>query len=62
MRRSVLAVEAKSHIPVTRQDAPALDKLVRLVQSGKDKPFIPGDFERFGRELSERLRDWVARR
>jgi hypothetical protein len=37
MTRSVLAVEAKSHIPVTRQDAPALDKLVR-VQSGKDKP------------------------
>jgi hypothetical protein len=57
MRRSVLAVEEKSHIPVTRQDAPALDKLVRLVQSNKDKPFIPGDFERFGRELSERLRE-----
>jgi hypothetical protein len=57
MRKSALAVEEKSRTPVTRQDASALDKLVGLVQSNKDKPFIPGDFERFGRELSERLRE-----
>jgi hypothetical protein len=57
MRNSALAVEEKLRTPVTMQDASALDKLVGLVQSSKDKPFIPGDFERFGRELSERLRE-----
>jgi hypothetical protein len=30
---------------------------VRLVKEKKDKPFIPGDFNRFERELGERLRE-----
>ena len=34
-----------------------MDRLVRLVKSSKDKPFIPGDFERFEQELTARLRE-----
>ena len=57
MRNSALAVQRHSSAPVTRQDASALDRLVRLVKSSKDKPFIPGDFERFEQELTARLRE-----
>ena len=39
------------------QDVSALDKLVRLVKDRKSKPFMPGDFDRFERELTERLRE-----
>jgi hypothetical protein len=43
--------------PVTMQHAPALDRLVRMVKQRKGKPFVPGEFDRFERELGERLRE-----
>lgn len=42
---------------MTRQECSALDRLARLVKDRKDKPFVPGDFNRFERELGERLRE-----
>jgi hypothetical protein len=57
MRKSALAFKERQQTPVTKQDASALDKLVGLVESSKNKPFVPGDFEQFGRELTERLRE-----
>jgi len=40
------------------QDEPALDRLVRLVKSRKDKPFTSADdFNRFEVELGQRLRE-----
>ena len=57
MRKSALAVAPHSSAPVTRRDASALDRLVRLVKSSKDTPFVPGDFERFEQELTARLRE-----
>jgi len=40
------------------QDAPALDRLVGLVKSRKDKPFTTADdFNKFERELGQRLRE-----
>lgn len=43
-------------LPVTMREVSALDKLVRLVESRKDKP-LAGDFNQFERELGERLRE-----
>jgi hypothetical protein len=57
MGNAALKIEEKSREPVTMRDVSALDKLVRLVKERKDKPFIPGDFNRFERELAERLRE-----
>lgn len=34
-----------------------MDRLVRLVKSSRDKPFVPGDFEKFEQELTARLRE-----
>lgn len=42
-------------LPVTMQDASALEKLVRLIESRKGRPLVE-DFNRFERELAERLR------
>jgi len=40
------------------QEAPALDRLVSLVKSRKDKPFTTADdFNKFERELGQRLRE-----
>jgi hypothetical protein len=50
-------MDDKTPEPVTIADVSALDKLVRLVKERKNKPFIPGDFNRFERELAERLRE-----
>ena len=45
-------------LPVTMQEEAALDRLVRLVKSRKDKPFVSGDdFNKFERELGARLRE-----
>jgi hypothetical protein len=49
--------DERAGAPVTMRDISALDKLVRLVKDRNDKPFIPGDFNRFERELAERLRE-----
>jgi hypothetical protein len=57
MGNSALRVEEKRLGPVTMRDASALDKLVRLVKDRKSKPFIPGEFNQFERELGERLRE-----
>jgi hypothetical protein len=57
MGNAALKIDEKTHGPVTMQDVSALDKLVRLVKERKGKPFIPGDFNRFERELAERLRE-----
>jgi hypothetical protein len=57
MGNAALKVEEERREPVTMRDVSALDKLVRLVKERKDKPFIPGDFNRFERELAERLRE-----
>ena len=47
---------APATFPVTKQDATALAKLVRVVIERKGKPYC-GDFNQFERELGERLRD-----
>lgn len=60
MRASALKLENERVDPVTMQDVSALDRLVRMVKDRKDKPFIPGEFNRFERELGERVRE-VAR-
>ena len=57
MGNAALRIDDTVREPVTMQDVSALDKLVRLVKEKKDKPFIPGDFNRFERELGERLRE-----
>lgn len=45
-------------VPVTMQDEPALDRLVTFVKTRKGKPFTTADdFNRFERELGERLRE-----
>jgi hypothetical protein len=45
-------------LPVTRQEVSALDRLVRVVKQRKDKPFESAtDFNKFERELGERLRE-----
>jgi hypothetical protein len=44
--------------PVTMRDEPALDRLVGLVKSRKDKPFTSADdFNKFELELGQRLRE-----
>jgi hypothetical protein len=50
-------VKVENRAPVTLQDVSALDRLVRLVKDSKDKPFVPGEFNRFEAELLERLRE-----
>ena len=57
MGNAALKIDEKTRVPVSMQDVSALDKLVRFVNERKDKPFIPGDFNRFERELAERLRE-----
>ncbi len=45
-------------LPVTMQDKRALDRLVSLVKSREDQPFVSADaFNKFERELGQRLRE-----
>lgn len=45
-------------LPVTMQEERALDRLVALVKTRRDKPFVSADeFNRFERELGQRLRE-----
>ena len=60
MANLALNVPAQRVEPVTMQDVSALDRLVRMVKGRKGKPFVPGEFDRFERELGERMRE-VAR-
>ena len=57
MKNSACAIEEKRQAPLTMRDVSALDRLVDLVRNNKNKPFVPDDFERFRRELAERLRE-----
>lgn len=55
---STNAARELAPLPLTMQDEPALDRLVRLVKSRKDKPFTSADdFNRFELELGQRLRE-----
>lgn len=60
MANLALNVPAQRVEPVTMQDVSALDRLVRMVKGRKGRPFVPGEFDRFERELGERMRE-VAR-
>ena len=51
MTNLALNVAGQRVEPVTMQHVSALDKLVRMVKARKDKPFVPGEFDRFEREL-----------
>jgi hypothetical protein len=55
---SINTAREQAPLPVTMQEEPALDRLVRLVKSRKDKPFTSADdFNRFEVELGQRLRE-----
>lgn len=60
MTNLALNVQSQRIEPVTMQHASALDRLVWMVKARKGKPFVPGEFDQFERELGERLRE-VAR-
>ncbi len=57
MSNTALSYESKQVDPVTMRDVSALDRLVRAVKKRKKRPFIPGEFNQFERELGERLRE-----
>jgi hypothetical protein len=57
MSHTALSYESKQVDPVTMRDVSALDRLVRAVKKRKKRPFIPGEFNQFERDLGERLRE-----
>jgi hypothetical protein len=58
MGNAARKIVGAGQLPVTRQEASALDRLVGLVKERRTKPFAgAGDFNAFERELGDRLRE-----
>jgi len=56
MTHAALKQSSERRRPVTKRERPALEELVQALAQQNDKPFSADEFNRFERELAERLR------